>query len=130
MDGTRDRSAAGLVVLFDGDCNLCDGLVGFLARRDRTRRLRFVPMGSPEGRATLADRGLDPDGLDTFVVLEGERTRVRSDAALAIVRRLDAPWSFLYQPNYVVAMRSNIKGYTYFPADTFTRYRYLSKSAD
>ena len=30
----------------------------------------------------------------------------------------DAPWSFLYQPNYVVAMRSNVKGYTYFPADT------------
>ena len=42
----------------------------------------------------------------------------------------DAPWTFLYQPNYVVAMRSNIKGYTYFPADTFTRYRFLSKSAD
>ena len=41
----------------------------------------------------------------------------------------DAPWSFLYQPNYVVAMRSNVKGYTYFPADTFTRYRYLSKSS-
>jgi peptide/nickel transport system substrate-binding protein len=41
----------------------------------------------------------------------------------------DAPWSFLYQPNYVVAMRSNVKGYTYFPADTFTRYRYLYKSS-
>jgi peptide/nickel transport system substrate-binding protein len=42
----------------------------------------------------------------------------------------DAPWSFLYQPNYVVAMRSNVKGYTYFPADTFTRYRYLYKSGN
>jgi peptide/nickel transport system substrate-binding protein len=42
----------------------------------------------------------------------------------------DAPWAFLYQPNYVVAMRSNVKGYTYFPADTFTRYQYLSKSAN
>jgi peptide/nickel transport system substrate-binding protein len=40
----------------------------------------------------------------------------------------DAPWAFLYQPNFVVAMRSNVKGYTYFPADTFTRYRYLYKS--
>jgi peptide/nickel transport system substrate-binding protein len=41
----------------------------------------------------------------------------------------DAPWTFLYQPNYVVAMRSNVKGYTYFPADTFTRYRFISKSS-
>ena len=24
---------------------------------------------------------------------------------------------------HVVAMRSNVKGYTYFPADTFTRYK-------
>jgi peptide/nickel transport system substrate-binding protein len=56
----------------------------------------------------------------------------RSADALKVQQMImnDAPWAFLYQPNYVVAMRSNVKGYTYFPADTFTRYQYLSKSAD
>lgn len=41
----------------------------------------------------------------------------------------DAPWTFLYQPNLVLAMRSDVKGYVYFPADTFTRYQYLYKSS-
>ena len=101
MAATRDRPTqeldelAKLVVLFDGDCNLCDGLVGFVARRDRGKRLRFVPMSSLEGSALLAERGFAPGALDTFVVLAGERTLVRSDAALAIVRRLDGRWSWL-----------------------------------
>ena len=58
MDTIRSDAKSVLVVLFDGDCNLCDGLVGFLARRDRAGRLRFVPIQSDEGRARLAARGL------------------------------------------------------------------------
>ena len=41
----------------------------------------------------------------------------------------DAPWAFLYQPNWVLAMRSDVKGYVYFPSDTFTRYQYLYKTS-
>jgi peptide/nickel transport system substrate-binding protein len=40
----------------------------------------------------------------------------------------DAPWAFLFQPNWVVAMRADVKGYVYFPSDTFTRYQYLYKT--
>lgn len=39
-----------------------------------------------------------------------------------------APWAFLYQPNWVVATRADVKGYRYFPADTFTRYQYIYKT--
>lgn len=40
----------------------------------------------------------------------------------------DAPWAFLYQPNWIVATRSDVKGYIYFPADTFTRFQYMYKT--
>lgn len=40
----------------------------------------------------------------------------------------DAPWVFLYQPNWVFAARADVKGYVYYSADTFTRYQYLYKS--
>ena len=43
---------------------------------------------------TIEESGVTRES-DTFVVLEGERTLVRSDAVLAIVQRLDAPWSLL-----------------------------------
>ena len=83
------------IVLFDGVCSLCDGLVQFLIRHDPAGRLRFCAMQSDAGRALLASRGFDPDALDTFVVLDGSRNLTRGDAALAIARLLPAPWSWL-----------------------------------
>jgi ABC-type transport system substrate-binding protein len=40
----------------------------------------------------------------------------------------DAPWAFLYQPDFIVAMRKNVKGYAYYSSERFTRYWLLSKS--
>ncbi|WP_081685835.1 ABC transporter substrate-binding protein [Candidatus Solirubrobacter pratensis] len=66
--------------------------------------------------------------IDKDLLSDDEATRDADSVKIQQMIMNDAPWSFLYQPNYVVAMRSNVKGYTYFPADTFTRYRYLYKS--
>jgi peptide/nickel transport system substrate-binding protein len=54
----------------------------------------------------------------------------RTAAALAIQKQImsDAPWVFLYQPNFVLAMRSNVHGYAYYSSDEFTRYAYMSKT--
>jgi peptide/nickel transport system substrate-binding protein len=68
--------------------------------------------------------------IDKNLVSDDQATREADSLKVQQMIMNDAPWAFLYQPNYVVAMRSNVKGYTYFPADTFTRYRYLSKSSD
>jgi len=96
MPEIGDDSGAGqLVVLFDGVCNFCDGFVRFLIRHDPSRRMRFCAMQSDAGRALLASRGFDPDALDTFVVLDGPRNLTRGDAALAIARAIEAPWSWL-----------------------------------
>ena len=62
-----------VIVLFDGVCTLCDGLVRFLIRRDPAGRLRFSALQSDAGRALLGQHGFDPDVLDTFVVLDGTR---------------------------------------------------------
>lgn len=82
----------GVVVLFDGVCNLCTGSVRFLLRRDRRRRLRFAALQSPAGQALLRQHGLPGDLLETIVVLERGKARVRSDAALLLARRLPWPW--------------------------------------
>jgi peptide/nickel transport system substrate-binding protein len=53
------------------------------------------------------------------------------DAASVEAQKLimaDAPWAFLYQPNWIVATRSNVKGFVYFSADTFTRFQYMYKT--
>jgi len=54
----------------------------------------------------------------------------REQAAMDIQKTIvdEAPWVFLYQPDFLLAMRSNVKGYTYYSADRFTRYKFLFKS--
>ena len=88
-------SAAETIVLFDGVCNLCNGSVQFLLRRDRRRRFRFAALQSAAGQALLEEYGLPTQILPTIVVLEGGQARVRSDAALHLARRLPWPWPAL-----------------------------------
>jgi predicted DCC family thiol-disulfide oxidoreductase YuxK len=80
------------VVLFDGVCNLCHGVVRFAIRRDRAARLRFAPLQSPAGRALLARAGLDPDALDGVVLIDGKGAHQRSAAALCVARSLGGLW--------------------------------------
>jgi peptide/nickel transport system substrate-binding protein len=40
----------------------------------------------------------------------------------------DAPWAFLYQPDYIIVMSKHVHGYAFYSSDEFTRYQLLSKS--
>jgi predicted DCC family thiol-disulfide oxidoreductase YuxK len=83
------------VVLFDGVCGLCQGVVRFVLPRDRAGRFRFAPLQSELGRTLLARHRLDPDALDTFVVVDAAGAHTRSEAALRLAAGLGAPWSAL-----------------------------------
>lgn len=84
-----------VVVLFDGVCNFCSDAVRFLIPRDPAGRLRFAALQSETGREARARFGLDPDDLETMVVVEGERVFVKSAAALRVMRHMAAPWPLL-----------------------------------
>lgn len=83
------------VLLFDGVCNLCHGVVRFVLDHDREARFRFAPLQSEVGRALLARFELDPDALDAVVLIDEAGAHLRSDAALRVARALGAPWSWL-----------------------------------
>ena len=57
--------------------------------------------------------------------------KARDAVALNVEKQImsDAPWVFLYQPDFVLAMRKNVHGYVYYSSDRFTRYKFLSKTA-
>jgi len=88
-----------LTVLFDGECNLCNGLVQFLVRHDKDgTRFRFAAQQSDAGQSLLRQAGLPETGsvTDTILVYTGARVLTHSDAALEIARYLPAPFSLLY----------------------------------
>lgn len=84
----------GPILLFDGVCNLCHGVVRFVVDHDSAGRVSFAPLDSPVGRALLARFGLATAETDSVVLIEGDRASLKSTAALRLARYLDAPWSF------------------------------------
>lgn len=87
-----DRSQP--VVLFDGDCALCNASVLFVIDHDREGVVRFAPLQSNIGRRLRERAGL-PDDLSTVVVIDEGRAFSRSDATIRISRHLRFPWHLL-----------------------------------
>jgi predicted DCC family thiol-disulfide oxidoreductase YuxK len=83
------------IVLFDGVCNLCTSTVQFIIKRDPRGYFTFASLQSAIGNTLLEQHGLQPDALDTFVVIEGSRCFTRSGAALRVAQQLSGGWSLL-----------------------------------
>lgn len=85
------------VVLYDGVCGLCNGLVQFILKRDVHDRFRFASLQSEFAGTLLKRHGADSRDLDTFYVVidhgqPSERVLMRSDAILHVVNTLGGLW--------------------------------------
>ena len=83
------------LMLFDGICRFCSISVRLVSRFDQRGAIRFTPMQSPYGRQLAEQHSLDPDNPTTFVFFEHGMARLRSEGALAILRRLPPPLRWL-----------------------------------
>jgi predicted DCC family thiol-disulfide oxidoreductase YuxK len=97
MTDTERRQIEGHpLLLYDGVCALCNGLVRFLLKRDRQGSLRFTPLERPLGREVLERFPLHefPDGvvLVTAALTSSERVYYRSEAVGAAMQLLGNPW--------------------------------------
>jgi len=89
------------IVLFDGVCNMCNGFVKFIVKRDPHARFKFAALQSEAGQRLLAEAGLPAALMDTVVLIERSsepRTRayVKSNAAVRVARTLGWPWALFY----------------------------------
>lgn len=82
-------------ILFDGVCNLCNGSVQFILKRDPESRFRFASLQSEAGRRLVAENGLDPDVLSSVILIEDGKVYRESTAALRIARHLSGAWKLL-----------------------------------
>ncbi len=85
------------IILFDGVCNLCNGFVQFVIKRDKLRVFRFGALQSEKAQSLLKSLGRLPSGdLTTIVLLDGERMDTESDAILKIAQKLSGVWRFFF----------------------------------
>ena len=111
-------SAGHPVVLFDGVCNLCNGAVIFIIRRDPQSRFRFASLQSAVAGRLLAKSGVVAPLPDSFVLLDENGVHLRSTAALRIGRGLSFPWWLAF---LCVIVPRPIRDWVY---DVVARYRY------
>lgn len=83
------------ILLFDGVCNLCNGIVRFVIRFDASGEFLFAPLQSDVGQALLDRHGLPTEDFDSFVLVDDGEYYTKSTAALRTARRLDGPWPLL-----------------------------------
>ena len=78
-----------LILLFDGYCRLCNGLVQIVLKRDKPGTIKMAALQSPEGKAILEKHGLQPEFADSMVVISEGKLMLESDAAIRIGRELN-----------------------------------------
>ena len=104
------------LVIFDGVCNLCNGTVQFLIRRDRGKRFLFATYQSEAGRNILQQHGFLPTEISTVVYVKNGIPYAQSRAILEIFRDLGCCWNLLY---ILIAIPPIIRDFIY---------RYIAKN--
>jgi predicted DCC family thiol-disulfide oxidoreductase YuxK len=89
------------ILLFDGVCNLCDGLVQFVLTRDPKGYFRFAALQSEAAAGLIAKYDL-PTDIETMILIENGRAYLRSSAGLRVFRHLRGAWPALFYLCYWV----------------------------
>jgi predicted DCC family thiol-disulfide oxidoreductase YuxK len=84
------------ILLFDGVCNLCNGLVQFIIRRDDKAKFKFAPFQSDKGLQLLNHYGFPQDQFDFILYIREGKCYIKSTAILKILRDLGGIWKFYY----------------------------------
>lgn len=99
------------ILLFDGVCNLCTGIVKFIIKRDRKKVFRFAALQSQSGQALLKKFGLSVVDFDTFILISGDKYFSKSTAALHVLKAFGGGWKMLYILSLVFPL--SVRGFFY-----------------
>jgi len=85
------------IILYDGVCGLCNRLIQFVLKRDRSDRFRFAALQSGFAASVLERHRINPQILDTVYLILNysqpeERLASRSDAGIQILAELGGVW--------------------------------------
>ena len=76
------------IIIFDGECNLCNGVVGWLMKFAPKDLFEFVPFQSPRGQKLLIEHGFPTEQLETVILLDDQGVHTHSDGFLRVVSKI------------------------------------------
>ncbi len=75
-------------IIFDGECNLCNGVVGWLMKFAPVDVFEFIAFQSPKGQELLKQYGYPLDNLETVILIDEDGAHTHSDGFLKIVSKI------------------------------------------
>ena len=89
------QSSISRIVLFDGECILCNKAAQFIINRDPNELFKFASLQSNYGKQLLNKMGNNSVACNSIILIEGDKHFIKSAAVLKILRELRG-YSFLY----------------------------------
>ena len=83
------------IILFDGDCNLCNKYVNLIIRYDPKDNFRFATIKSQIGQNIIKDLNLINIQEDTLLLIKKKSIYIKSDAVIRILSCLQFPINML-----------------------------------
>lgn len=87
------------VILFDGLCNLCNGSVNFILKRDKDKKYKFASLQSEIGIELCKQHNIDTNvlarsvgGVDSIIFIKNDKVFIKSAAVLEILKDLPIGW--------------------------------------
>lgn len=91
-----------VTVVFDSDCVLCSYWVRFILKHEASNTVHFASSRKSVGKVLAAEFGFTPEHLDlTYVLIRDGKAFTKSDATLALLAELNAPWSWMRMFRFV-----------------------------
>lgn len=83
------------IILYDGECNLCNSSVQFIIKHDSAAYFHFTSLQGLEGKKILNHYQQQNDGSSMILIEKGKIYR-KSTAALRICRNLNGFWKLAH----------------------------------
>jgi len=81
------------IILFDGECNLCNFSVQFIVKRDAKGYFHFTSQSSKMGKKLMEKHQLEE--IDSLILVSKGEVYLYSDAIIEIAKHLDGWYHFL-----------------------------------
>ena len=84
------------ILLFDGDCNLCNSTVQFVIERDKKAFIKFTSLQSAMGQKIMQAYHIPAHYVSSIVFFEDGKVYYKSTAALRLFKNLNGLWKLTY----------------------------------
>jgi predicted DCC family thiol-disulfide oxidoreductase YuxK len=98
------------IIFFDGVCNLCNGFIQFIIKKDIEKKFKFASLQSEYASSLPIFSGKISKIFSTVVLLHEGIYYYHSTAILKIAKQLPIPYSTLF---YIIVIPAPLRDFVY-----------------